>query len=225
MSLVWRPLLLLTGLVMAGLALQTLAGGDPSRVLASLAAGRNAASAASFVAVAALLCAVGVPRQIVAYAAGYAFGFWTGVALSLAAQLGACAADFGWARGLAGSWVRKMLGNRRRGLLIHIDGLLTETPFAATLTLRLLPVGSNLLLNLLAGVSAIPVLPFLGASAVGYLPQTVIFALVGSGVRVEQPIQLALGAGLFVAATGLGILLLRRHDRSKNPAEWTPSPR
>ena len=62
-----------------------------------------------------------------------------------------------------------------------------RTPSAATLTLRLLPVGSNMLLNLVAGVSErARQAPFMAASAIGYLPQTVVFALLGGGVRVSQ---------------------------------------
>jgi len=38
----------------------------------------------------------------------------------------------------------------------------------------------------------------------------VVFALLGSGVRVDRGTELALGIALFVAATLLGLWLLRR---------------
>jgi uncharacterized membrane protein YdjX (TVP38/TMEM64 family) len=89
--------------------------------------------------------------------------------------------------------------------------ILAGSPFNATLALRLLPVGNNLALNLLAGMAAIGLVPFLAASAIGYLPQTVVFALLGKGVRVDGAWQLALAVALFVVSAAIGFLLLRRH--------------
>ena len=164
------------------------------------------AGPAAFVLVAAAACAVGVPRQVVAYAAGLGFGTWTGCALALAAEVAGCAADFLWARLVARDWAAR----RIRGRLARLDGQLSRHPFGATLTLRLLPVGSNILLNLLAGVSAVAMGPFLLASAIGYLPQTLVFALLGGGVRVDRTEQLLLAGGLFVVASLLGLWLMRR---------------
>ena len=59
-------------------------------------------------------------------------------------------------------------------------------------------------------MSAVAPWPFLAASALGYLPQTVVFVLLGSGVRVGKAEQLALAAALFVAASLIGLYLLRR---------------
>ncbi len=52
--------------------------------------------------------------------------------------------------------------------------------------------------------------PFLLASAIGYVPQTVVFALLGGGVRVDRGEQLLLAAALFVLASVLGLWLMRR---------------
>ena len=79
--------------------------------------------------------------------------------------------------------------------IARVRAALAARPFRTTLALRLLPVGSNLALNLLAGLGRIPVLPFLAASAIGYLPQTLIFVLLGEGVAVDRHWQLGLGAG------------------------------
>ncbi len=88
--------------------------------------------------------------------------------------------------------------------------LIVRKPFSATLTLRLLPVGNNLLLNLLAGLSAVPAGPFLAATALGYLPQTIVFTLLGSGAQVGHAAQAAIAAVLFVASAVLAYALLRR---------------
>ena len=88
-----------------------------------------------------------------------------------------------------------------------------RNPFWATLSLRLLPIGSNILLNLLAGVSGIAAPPFLAATLLGYVPQTIIFALLGGGVQVGHAAQVALAVILFAASLGGGLLLLRRTRR------------
>ena len=197
--LVWKPTLLLCGLLLAGLALR---GGWGRAALDAPAQ----TGPAGFVVLGTLACAVGVPRQVVAYAAGLGYGSWAGCALALLAEVGGCLADFLWARLVARDWAAR----RIRGRLARLDQRLSRHPFSATLTLRLLPVGSNILLNLLAGVSAVALGPFLLASAIGYVPQTVVFALLGGGVRVDRTAQWALACALFAAATGLGLWLMRR---------------
>ena len=93
--------------------------------------------------------------------------------------------------------------------------MLAGSPFNATLALRLLPVGNNLALNLLAGMAGVSLVPFLAGSAIGYLPQTVVFALLGKGIRVDGAWQLGLGVGLFVVSAVIGLLLLRQHKAGR----------
>jgi len=50
----------------------------------------------------------------------------------------------------------------------------------------------------------------MAATVIGYLPQTAIFCLLGSGVHVGRFIQLAVAASLFAASAALGLLLARR---------------
>ena len=160
--------------------------------------------------IAGLACGFGVPRQVVAYAGGLAFGFWPGSALALLAEIGGCAGNFLGARLLARRWATRWLQRNSGGRLDRMNRFLAARTFTATLTLRLLPVGSNLVLNLLAGVSGVAFGPFLLASVLGFVPQTAVFALLGGGVRVSQAVQVGLAAVLFAASMGLGVLLLRR---------------
>ena len=153
----------------------------------------------------AALCAIGLPRQIVCYAAGGAFGVEAGIAVALAAQLLGCAIDVAMARTFLRAWVARRLGGR----LARIDRALSRRPFVATLTLRLLPVGNNLLTNLVAGVSGLAVAPFLAASALGFLPQTAVFVLAGAGVETASWLPVALAAALFALSATLGYRLLR----------------
>jgi uncharacterized membrane protein YdjX (TVP38/TMEM64 family) len=191
--------LFLAGLIAAGLALRLLGSGF-------LAARPTPLGALMFFAAGAALTAFGVPRQAVAFAAGYAFGAWRGGVLAMAAQMLGCCVDFWWARAVARDWAVRRL----RGRLARLDRTLAERPFTATLTLRLLPVGNNLLLNLLAGISGLRGAPFLAATLIGYLPQTAVFALAGSGVHVNRLVQLGTALGLFAISACLGAVLLMR---------------
>ncbi len=206
-----RPLFLLAGLLAAGLAVRQIPGLSPQALLGRWVTGHGPLGALAFVAGGGALCALGLPRQAVAFAGGLALGAWPGAALSLLAMLAGCALDFAWARVLARDWARRRL----RGRWARLDAFLAANPFTATLTLRLLPVGSNVALNLLAGTSGVAFAPFLAASALGYLPQTAVFALLGAGTRVDRTAQLWLGMALFAASAALGLGLLRRGARKE----------
>jgi uncharacterized membrane protein YdjX (TVP38/TMEM64 family) len=157
------------------------------------------------------LTAAGAPRQGIAFLGGYAFGAAIGTALALLAQLAGCALSFGWARLIGRVWAERRMTGRFGHRLRPLREALVENPFSATLALRLLPIGNNLALNLLAGMVGIALLPFLMASAIGYLPQTVVFALLGKGIRVDGAWQMALATGLLAASIGIGFWLIRRH--------------
>ena len=197
-----KGLVLLAGLLGAGYAARLAGAGLMTH------AGATWQGGAALVGAGALLSAAGVPRQAVAFAGGYAFGVWQGGALALLAQMAGCLADFWFARVLARDWARR----RVTGRLARLDRFLSARPFTASLTLRLLPVGNNLALNLLAGVSEMPAWPFLGATLLGYLPQTAVFALAGSGVHVDRAYQVALAAALFAGSAVLGVVLLKTRN-------------
>lgn len=153
-----------------------------------------------------LMTAVGLPRQVLAFSAGFVFGAPAGMVWALLGQILGCALDYTAARTVVGNWARRHFAGRWQKL----DQFIIAQPFTATLTLRLLPIGSNTALNLLAGVTAVSPLAFLSASLLGYVPQTVIFALLGSGVHVGERLQLVSGLALFAASALLGVILWRR---------------
>ncbi len=203
-----KPALLLAGLLLAGLVLRLIAAEGGAGLLARLSGAHDPAAVLLLGLVGSALCAVGLPRQMLAFACGYALGAWAGAALALLTQVLGCAADFIWARAVARDWARRRIAASPR--LARMDVYLGANPFTATLTLRLLPVGNNLALNLLAGVSAVGFAPFLAGSALGYLPQTIIFTLIGSGAHVDRGVQLGVGIALFLISAGVGLVVLRR---------------
>jgi len=165
-----------------------------------------------FVGLVALATGIGLPRQVVSVLAGYAFGLILGSALAL---LGTGAGGVGAvynARLLA----RAPMQRKFSGTVRKLDDFLHDNTFAMTLLIRMLPAGSNVATNLAAGVSSVRATPFFGGSALGYAPQTIIFALLGSGVAVDPVLRISLSVVLFVASGLLGVYLYRhfRHGKS-----------
>ncbi len=203
---VLKPALMAGGLIAVAAALPLLGAASAQNTLDSLVAQGGVRGPAMFLLLATFLTAIGLPRQVPAFVAGYAFGPWYGTAIALGSQVLACSLDFIWARAIGQAFVRRRFGK----MLSKIDSTLSAQPFIATLTLRLMPVGSNILLNLAAGLSSVRALPFLAASALGFIPQTVIFAVFGRGSAPSHTHMLLLGAAMFAASALLGLLLLRR---------------
>jgi uncharacterized membrane protein YdjX (TVP38/TMEM64 family) len=168
-----------------------------------------------FLAAGILFTAAGLPRQVISFLGGYAFGFLLGTALALLATLGGCAATFHYARFLG----RGFVAHRFPGRIRRADQFLRENPFSTTLLIRLIPVGSNVITNLVAGVSSVPAAPFLLGSILGFIPQTVVFALVGSGIAVAPEFRITLGAILFVVSGAIGIHLYRRSRTARAVVE------
>jgi len=211
----WRALaklaVLVVGLVGGGLRLRAVGVAPGTEWADRHIRGQGLAGEALFVLLGAVLTAVGLPRQGIAFLGGYAFGAALGIALGLLAQVLGAALGFGWARLIGRGWAERRLAGRFGQRLRPLRDAIAEQPFGTTLALRLLPVGNNLALNLLAGMTGIAAAPFLAASALGYLPQTAIFALLGKGVRVDGAWQLVLAAAMLGLSIWLGFRLLRRH--------------
>lgn len=164
-----------------------------------------------FVLACCLLGSVGLSRQVIAFLGGYAFGFSQGLVLSMLAVVGACVTTFLVARMLLRAWLLTRMPAR----IQRVDRFLSEHTFTMALLVRLLPLGSNWMINIAAGVSSVKKLPFFLGSALGYIPQMLIFSLLGSGTRVDQFWQVAIAMALFVLAAVLGVVLYRKVGHGK----------
>ncbi|MGE0650678.1 MAG: TVP38/TMEM64 family protein [Alphaproteobacteria bacterium] len=173
--------------------------------------GRGIAGEMLFVGLGALLTAIGFPRQAVSFLGGYAFGFGVGTGLGLLAAGFGCVLAFTAARVLGRKLVRERFGPRVR----RLDDFLHDHPFSMALLIRLLPVGSNAVTNLAAGVSGIRAVPFVAGSVIGYLPQTMIFALLGSGIHLDPSLRIGASVVLFVISGMLGVYLFRRYRTNR----------
>ena len=168
-----------------------------------------------YVAVGGLITAVAVPRHIVSFLGGYAFGAGLGTALALIATEIGCVLVFFYGRYVG----RPLVSERLRARVRRIEDFLASNPFSMTLLIRLLPVGNNFATCLAAGVSRVPARPFLLGSLLGYVPQTFVFALAGSGVELGQSMRLVVAVVFFVVSGAIGIWLYRRYRHEKTLGE------
>jgi len=153
-----------------------------------------------------IFTAIGLPRQIIAFLGGYAFSIWLGMLLGALAALLGCMLSFAYARFFGKGLLRARLGERA----VRFDRFIHDHPISMTVLIRLQPVGSNLLTNLAAGISSIRPAYFFSGTLIGYLPQTLVFALVGSGVHIAPALKISLAVGLFWISGALGVWLYRR---------------
>ena len=168
-----------------------------------------------FILIGGAFTAVGLPRQGVSFLAGYAFGFVEGTVLGIAATALGCIFTFYYARLLGRDFVKSRYQQR----IQSVDDFLHDNPFTMTLLIRFLPIGSNLVTNLAAGVSSVSTFAFIMGSALGYIPQTAIFALLGSGVNVNDKVMLVVGVVGFVISGVLGVYLYRKYRHGKSIGE------
>jgi len=177
--------------------------------------GKGVSGELLFVAVGGLATALAVPRNVISFLGGYAFGLAQGTLLALLAEAFGCLLTFACGRTFARRMVSARLGARVR----RIEDFLAANPFSMTLLVRLLPVGNNFLTNMAAGVSRVRALPFLLGSLLGYLPKTFVFALAGSGVETGAHLRIALAALVFVMSGAIGAWLYRRYRHGKTLGE------
>jgi uncharacterized membrane protein YdjX (TVP38/TMEM64 family) len=164
-----------------------------------------------FLCVAGLATAVALPRHFVSFLGGYAFGVGPGTLLALAGTVLGCLLTFFYARVIGRPLVSARLGARVQ----RIEDFLAAHPFWMTVLIRLLPVGNNFATNLAAGVSRVPAVPFFLGSLLGYMPQTLVFALAGSGVDVGAAWRIGIAAALFLASGIIGAWLYRKYRHGK----------
>lgn len=162
---------------------------------------------AYFITVIALATSISLPRQVAAFAAGYAFGVWQGTLVATFAAALGCAITFYTARFIARPLVLKRFSDK----VEIFNKFLQKDTFQKTFIIRLIPAGNNFLLNLCSGVGDINSKKFISASYLGFFPQMAIFALAGSGIQMMSYWQIGASAVLSIIAALLSFRLYKQY--------------
>ena len=153
---------------------------------------------AAYVAVAALSLPLAVWMTL---AAGAVFGFWGGLVLvSFASSLGATLA-FLAARYLLRDWVTAHLGDRARAIE---DGFARDGAWYL-FTLRLIPAVPFFAINLVMGLTTMPVLAFYLVSQIGMLAGTAVYVNAGTQLSRLSSLHGILSPALIAAFVALGL--------------------
>ena len=154
---------------------------------------------------------IGLPRQIAALVAGINLGALLGVIVAtLAATLG-CLITFNVSRYL----LSKKITHKYPKQLAKLSAFLSEQTFLKAIVIRILPLGSNFLTNIIAGVSKVSMRAYVSGSFVGFIPQMVIFSLAGSGIRLGAQNELMASGILFIIALLISTYLVKKHNITK----------
>jgi uncharacterized membrane protein YdjX (TVP38/TMEM64 family) len=182
---------------------------------ARLAAAGPLAAAGFFVA-SALLVAFGIPRLLMAGLAGVLFGAARGFFMAFASAVVGAYGLFLFARWGGRDWAR-----RRLALSPRVRDLLSHPNWGSVVLFRQLPV-VGLVQNAALALTELSHREFLGGTAIGILPSTLLVALIGSGAG-KASLKASLTA-LSLSMILLGLLALGgirwRNARAKNAPGW-----
>ncbi|GAC05694.1 MAG: DedA family protein [Alteromonadaceae bacterium] len=160
-----------------------------------------------FVGLGAITTACGAPRQIVAFLGGYAFGAIGGTLFSTIAVTIGCSVTFYISKYLVKPFVQRKFAHQSK----IADSFLSIAPTRKTIIIRMLPLGSNVLTNIVAGSTNVSPKAFITGSMLGYLPQMLIFALLGKGLLVGSEWKIILSAVLFLLSSLLSYSLYKKY--------------
>lgn len=143
-----------------------------------------------FISVGGLAVGLGIPRLWVSAIAGGLYGAVLGSTLGQIASMIGAVITFYIARILLRDIVLRRMPARMRIWYQRFN----ENGFRWLFYIRLFPIANATVTNLVGGISQVTFLQFLLATFLGYLPETIIFAVFGSSAAKKDYVQFAVAA-------------------------------
>ena len=125
----------------------------------------------AYFAVYALLTVLFIPTQALSVAAVIVWGWWRGGIIELLAATVAAILPYLITRGAFRDAVAAKVEKHRR-----IANVLEREGFTLLVVLRIIPILPYTILNYVAGLSSLRIIPYLGATFIGMIPSVFIFA-------------------------------------------------
>lgn len=212
---VWLRLVLLGGIVMAGGIYAWIVGLPSQTEVRELVSDWGAAGVLVFVLGYAAVTLMPVPASALTILAGILFGVVGGIIIGLvSATLGAYG-GFWLGRLLGREAVERLTGHR----VERVDALLRRRGLVAVLGIRLVPVVPFAAVNYAAGLTAVGQRDYLVGTALGIVPATVAYVVLGAyGTSpVSWPFAVALSALVLLALGSWAWLRHARHGGEHGP--------
>ncbi len=151
------------------------------------------------------------PAEIVDAAAGFAYGFFPALALTMAGWIASGLLCWAIGRSVARPLLDRWLGAER---FERIEARIERGGATLMLSLRLIPILPFSIVSYAAGAARVPLWRFTWTTAVGYLPITAISVYFGTqleGLSLTDPLVLGSALGL-LALLGAGHWVMRRQS-------------
>lgn len=149
-----------------------------------------------------------MPYPLVAGLIGSIFGALQGIFISIIGVMIGCFIMFLMARYGFQQWVQKMLQKFPKAKEYEV--YFEKNAFLGILFLRVVPVVPSPLLNVLCGVSVVPLIPFLAATLIGKLPNIVISTVAGSLFSSNKLLAIGIYACYFLIITVITAIYINR---------------
>jgi uncharacterized membrane protein YdjX (TVP38/TMEM64 family) len=162
----------------------------------------------------ALVLMAPVPRTAVSVLVGVVAGFVPGLLVAFGGAMVAAVLSFGLSRWLGRAAITRLAGPR----LDRLDRLLVDRGFISLLAGRLIPVVPFVVLSYGAGLTAMRLLPYAAATALGLVPSTVVQVGVGASAPALVSSTTAAAALPLAALAAAGVLWFRRRRAGVSPS-------
>lgn len=157
----------------------------------------------------AIATSIGLPRQVAAFIAGANLGAAFGALIATFAATTGCALTFILSRYLLSRTIKRKYPEK----ISTLSAFIGKQTLIKTIVIRLLPIGSNLLTNIVAGVTTVSMARYVLGSCIGFVPQMLVFSYAGSGIRMGANNELFISAFLFILALLLSVFLYKKSRR------------
>ena len=158
------------------------------------------------------------PAEIPTAAAGYVYGFWLALPILAVGWTVSALATFAIGHFAGRPVLYRIVGERR---FLRAEGVVARGGWPILVAARLVPVVPFSLTGFVAGAAGVPLWRFAWTTAVGFLPITVIFALLGSRLQdlslTDPVLYIALAPLLLLLAAGRP-LARRMREQGDEPA-------
>lgn len=162
----------------------------------------------SFLLIAVLACVPFMPTPLVIVGLATQFDWYIAALVSIGGSVFGSLIMYSISKYWFTSWAQTYI--QKRPKLNASSKLVAQHGFTAVLTARVLPIMPSAAVNVIAAIVHVPFIAFLVATAIGKMPNTIVYALAGSGLEEHFSTTL-LAIMIYIVCVG-GIARVVKHQ-------------